>query len=287
MKRGREQPVSRWPISMTAKQAKEYLDAHRVADYNLVDVRQDWEYEEFHLPGAKLIPLPELPDRLDEIDADKPTLVYCAVGGRSSSAASILSGQGIEEVYNIEGGAMAWQGEYAVGPKELGMMYLSGGETPLEIVTVAYAMERNLGVFLTQMASSAEKAEIVDIFRQLARFEREHQTTLFGIAKHLDPSLNHEEELANRAAVDVLEGGITAEAFIEMNQDYLRTSRGVIEAAMMIEAQALDLYMRYADKTDNDEAEKVLHRLAQEEKSHLRLLGRLMDRKIVKGTSED
>lgn len=272
---------------MSAKQAKEYLDAHRVGDYNLVDVRQGWEYEEFHLPGAKLIPLPELADRLNEIDADKPTLVYCAVGGRSASAATILSGQGIEEVYNVEGGAMAWQDEYAVGPKELGLVYLSGSETPLRIVTVAYSMERSLGAFFLQMASSAARAEIVDIFRQLARFERDHQTALFNIAMHLDPSLKDEEELGNRAALDALEGGITAEAFMERNKDYLQTSRGVIEAAMMIEAQALDLYMRYAHKTDNKEAEKLLHRLAEEEKIHLKLLGRVMDRKIVGGTLED
>jgi rhodanese-related sulfurtransferase/rubrerythrin len=276
--------MGRSPKSITAKKAKEYVDTHSVADYNLLDVRQDWEYEEFHLPGARLIPLPELTDRLHEIDADKPTLVYCAVGGRSASAASILSGQGIEEVYNVEGGAMAWQDEYAVGPKELGMMYLSGGETPLEIVTLAYAMERNLGAFFSQMASSVERSEIVDIFRQLARFERDHKAMLFKIAKNLDPSLKGEEELENRASGDALEGGITAETFMELNEDYLRTTRGVIETAMMIEAQALDLYMRYADKAENEEARKLLHKLAQEEKGHLKLLGRLMEKRIVSGS---
>ena len=272
---------------MTTKQAKDYLDSHEVSDYNLMDVRQELEYEEFHLPGAKLIPLPELADRLNEIAADKPTLVYCAVGGRSASAASIMSGQGMEEVYNVEGGAMAWQDEYAVGPKELGLMYFSGGETLSEIVTVAYAMERNLGAFFTQMASSVERAEIVDTFRQLARFEREHQVTLFKIAERLDPSIMDEGELEKRAAIDALEGGITAEVLMEQNQDYLRTAKGVVETAMMIEAQALDLYMRYADKADNEEAVKLLRQLAEEEKNHLRVLGRLMDRKIVSGNSDD
>jgi len=275
------------PKSMTTKQARDYLNSHDVSDYNLVDVRQEWEYEEFHLPGAKLIPLPELADRLNELAADKPTLVYCAVGGRSASAASIMSGQGMEEVHNVEGGAMAWQDEYAVGPKELGLMYFSGRETPLEIVTVAYAMERNLGAFFTQMASSVERAEIVDTFRQLARFEREHQTTLFKIAQRLDPSIADEGELEQRATIDALEGGMTAESFMEANQDYLRTARGVVEMAMMIEAQALDLYMRYADKADDEEVVKLLHRLAEEEKSHLKVLGRLMDRKIVSGNPDD
>ena len=107
------------------------------------------------------------------------------------------------------------------------------------------------------------------------------------MANSLDPSLKDEEELEHRAAMDALEGGITAEAFMELNKDYLRTSRGVIEAAMMIEAQALDLYMRYADKAGNEEAGKLLQRLAQEEKAHLKLLGRLMDRKIVSSAPDD
>ena len=44
--------------------------------YNLVDVRQPKEYERGHLPGAKLIPLGELKDRLSEVDPNKPTIIY-------------------------------------------------------------------------------------------------------------------------------------------------------------------------------------------------------------------
>lgn len=276
----------RQPEAITTEQAKKYLDTHGVADYNLVDVRQDWEYEEFHLPGAKLIPLPELADRLNEIPSDKPTLVYCAAGMRSASAASIMSGQGIEEVYNILGGAMAWQDEYAIGPRELGLIYFSGNETPIEILTVAYVMESNLGAFFTQMASSAEKAEIADVFKQLAKFEQNHKAILLRIAQKLDPSIKDKEAFETRAAVDAMEGGTTVEEFLEKNRDYLQTKQGIVEAAMMIEAQALDLYMRYADKAESEEAVKLLHQLANEEKDHLKVLARLMDRKIVGNRAE-
>jgi sulfur-carrier protein adenylyltransferase/sulfurtransferase len=44
--------------------------------YTLLDVRQPGEYESEHIPGSKLIPLPELGDRLNEIDPHKPTIVY-------------------------------------------------------------------------------------------------------------------------------------------------------------------------------------------------------------------
>jgi rhodanese-related sulfurtransferase len=45
-------------------------------EYTILDVRQPNEYEASHIPGSKLIPLPELSDRLDEIDMKKPTMIY-------------------------------------------------------------------------------------------------------------------------------------------------------------------------------------------------------------------
>jgi rhodanese-related sulfurtransferase/rubrerythrin len=265
---------------MTTEEVKKYLDDHVVETYNLIDVRQDWEYEEFHLPGARLIPLPELPDRMDEININKPTLVYCALGGRSSSAANLMSGQGVKETYNMIGGITAWKNEYAVGPQALGMVYFSGEETPLEILTLAYAMEANLGVFYSEMASSA-KSEIAEMFDRLLKFEKGHKAKVFNMARDLDPSLKAQEDLEKRHSVAALEGGMTAAEFIEQNEEYLKTPKGAIEAAMMFEAQALDLYMRYSEKAEKSESMELLYQLAQEEKSHLRLLGKLMVRKII------
>jgi rhodanese-related sulfurtransferase len=65
-------PVSTWP----AEKVREFMKGKNPDQYNLVDVRQPKEYERGHLPGAKLIPLGELKDRLSEIDPNKPTIVY-------------------------------------------------------------------------------------------------------------------------------------------------------------------------------------------------------------------
>ncbi len=65
-------PVSTWP----AEKIRQFMKEKNPDEYNLVDVRQPKEYEREHLPGAKLIPLGELKDRLSEIDPDKPTIVY-------------------------------------------------------------------------------------------------------------------------------------------------------------------------------------------------------------------
>ena len=72
----------------------------------LIDVREPDEYESGHVPGAKLIPLGEVPDRLDEIPAE-PVYVICAVGARSARAAEYLIAQG-RQATNVAGGTKAW-----------------------------------------------------------------------------------------------------------------------------------------------------------------------------------
>ena len=72
---------------METEEAKAYMAKHKEGTYTLLDVRQPGEYEKDRIPGAKLIALPELPDRLGELDPDKPIIPYCAVGGRSRAAA--------------------------------------------------------------------------------------------------------------------------------------------------------------------------------------------------------
>jgi rhodanese-related sulfurtransferase len=60
----------------SADEIREFINEKKAWDYNLVDVRQLGEYEEKHIPGARLIPVGEIGDRLSEINPDKPTLVY-------------------------------------------------------------------------------------------------------------------------------------------------------------------------------------------------------------------
>ena len=65
-------PVPTWP----AQKVREFLSQKSQEEYNLVDVREPKEYEQGHLPGAQLIPVGKLPDRLRELDPNKPTIVY-------------------------------------------------------------------------------------------------------------------------------------------------------------------------------------------------------------------
>lgn len=74
----------------------------------LVDVREGWEHDAVHLTGAVLLPLGEVVERVQELDATRPTVVYCHHGARSQAAATWLAGHGFREVWNLAGGIDRW-----------------------------------------------------------------------------------------------------------------------------------------------------------------------------------
>lgn len=75
----------------------------------LLDVRTPGEYMQVRLAGAHLVPIDQVVARVAEIPKNKPIVVYCAVGARSSQVANYLAQLGYSEVYNMSGGVMGWQ----------------------------------------------------------------------------------------------------------------------------------------------------------------------------------
>ena len=73
----------------------------------VIDVREPDEYVEGHVPGAPLIPLGDVMERVDEFPATDEVLIICKTGGRSLKAAEFLRRQGIAAV-NVAGGTRAW-----------------------------------------------------------------------------------------------------------------------------------------------------------------------------------
>jgi len=91
---------------VTPSQLKRKLDSK--PGVVLLDVRDRHEYDLCHIKGAKLIPLPELRERLGELDKRAETVVYCHVGTRSGRAVDLLSAEGFSRVRNLAGGIRAW-----------------------------------------------------------------------------------------------------------------------------------------------------------------------------------
>ena len=264
---------------MTPDQVRSFMEKNQPDSYTLLDVRQEWEYEEEHLPGARLLPLVELPDRMDELDAGKPVLVYCRTGGRSMAAATLLDGQGFRDITNLVGGISAWSGHTAFGPMELGLVEFTGSETPEEVVLKAYAMEHGLQIFYAQRADWAETMERIELFMKLAVFEDQHKDTLFTLYCRLTGSGMDQDEFEQLALgrEGAVEGGVEISEFLDRHPDAFDDEQGILQLSAMIEAQALDYYQRCAERVDSNETREVLQLLAREEKAHLRVLGKSMD----------
>jgi hydroxyacylglutathione hydrolase len=90
---------------MTVHDLKEALPPR---DLQVVDVRTPTEWEGGHVPGARYLFLPELAEKLDKLDKNRPVVTYCASGYRSSIAASLLQAKGFAKVYNTPGSWKAW-----------------------------------------------------------------------------------------------------------------------------------------------------------------------------------
>jgi sulfur-carrier protein adenylyltransferase/sulfurtransferase len=92
--------------TMSGHELKRKMDARE--PFELIDVREAFEYEIARIDGAKLIPLGEIAERADELPRERPIVVHCHSGQRSAQAVRLLQQRGFDKVYNLEGGIDAW-----------------------------------------------------------------------------------------------------------------------------------------------------------------------------------
>lgn len=269
--------------TMFPEELEEYMRSHGEESFTLLDVRQPSEYEEAHLPGARLVPLPLLADSLSKLETGKTTIVYCAVGGRSRVAAQFLVNHGYVDVYHLQGGIQAWEQPTATGPVELHLRFVRGDESPREVIGIAYEMEEGLRQFHLHVKEATRDPELAELLTHLVKAEESHKRALVELLEKttgmaLSPD-ELREGLGGTAKEDVMEGGIDIRSFMEQNREYLKTVAGYIDIAMMIEIQALDLYLRMANECGEPKTQEVLRKIGGEEKIHLAMLGKYMDQK--------
>ncbi len=99
-----EAPAVTGEIDVTEVKAKQ----DRGDQFVLVDVREPHEYQIARIPGSVLIPLGELPKRLNELNPQDEIVMHCKMGGRSAKAVDLLKQNGFTKVINVKGGITAW-----------------------------------------------------------------------------------------------------------------------------------------------------------------------------------
>ena len=264
--------------NISADEAKAYIKKHKDSTFQLLDVRQPKEYNQEHLPGAILIPVKELLARLDELDKEMPTLVYCAAGVRSKAACQVLQGNGFDDVSNISGGIKAWNGLRASGPIDDGMEFFTAEEYS-DIFKMCYAMEEGLKQLYLGLANMVQGEEEKELLHKMAAFEDRHKAGLVhGFLPKGDEIPNAEE------IPDVIEGGMSREQIMAHFGPHLHDMEDILNLGMLLETQAYDLYARLARQQNDDQHQKLFQHLAEEEKVHMSYLARKLDQLLEKAS---
>lgn len=200
------------------------------------------------------------------------------MGGRSRVAAQMLSEEGFNEVYNLSGGFSGWSGEAAFGGEEMGISLFTGSETPEETLVTAYSLEEGLRGFYLLMEEKVNNEEAKKLFHQLSGIEIKHQDRIFEEYIEITGEKLERSEFEKKIVSEAMEGGMTTEEYVNHFTPAPESLSNIVEIAMSIEAQALDLYSRAAARSEAPENKQVLNRIADEERTHLALLGELMDK---------
>lgn len=163
----------------------------------------------------------------------------------------------------------------------MGDALVRGDETPEEIIALAYGLENGLAQFYTDLGKTEKDPDLAGLFLGLAAIEEKHKADLFHLYATDQPEVPDRDTFEKDTVSAAMEGGFTTAEFLEKNGPALGTVAGVLNTAMMLEAQALDLYLRYAQKSTDAGVRKILYHLADEEKAHLKRLGSLLERKDI------
>lgn len=96
-----------FPAEISVAQAAEKRDQGAF----ILDVREPSEWVQFHIPGATLIPLGDLPNRLNEVPKNREVVVVCRTGHRSAQGRDILINAGFMKVTSMAGGVTQWKAQ--------------------------------------------------------------------------------------------------------------------------------------------------------------------------------
>ena len=161
------------------EELRRYIREHNEKDFLLIDVRQPGEYEQGHIPGARLLPLPEFVATMDLLPRDKDLVFYCHSGGRSMAAAMMADEErGTAGIYNLDGGIRAWDGGIAEQTPRI--QVFDRQAEPASLYMTAMNLEKGAMNFYTTIDTRYGDDAWSDVFGRLAEAEIGHALAVSG-----------------------------------------------------------------------------------------------------------
>jgi len=263
--------------NLTAEELRKLRETQPEKSYLLIDVRQPSEYEQGHIPGARLMPLPEVETGLFTLPSDRDLIFYCQNGGRSQWAAS-LAGEGeVSEktVYNLMKGLLGWEGKILPGyPK---VQIFEKDQNFEQLLKTAMDLEKGAWRFYRYVMERYPDDPIRPVLEQVSIAEKAHAILIYRFWQKFQKTPPAFDRLYQDLKGNILEGGQSFEDACGLLEDAAHQgSPAVIDLAMTIEYSAYDLYRAMAEHAENAEAGSTFLSIAQAEKAHMRALTRAL-----------
>lgn len=267
--------------SITPEEVRTIIKEKSADKYSLLDVRQPSEYEQGHIPGAELIPLAELQSNLDRFQPDRMTIVYCRSGNRSRSGVGILNGGGLDDVYNMEGGILAYNGLVAAGPPEAGVFCFSEKMTPEQLIAMAWYIEDGSQQYFDSLKNITQDHEINANFNSLIEHKIAHKESLSQLFLKISGQTANKgfpTSVLQRPPHRVMAGCVNVSEAV--NWSKTKDISDILDLLIALEANTFDLYLKLGRRVESDRARKVFIELSEEEARHLEKLSSIFEKTL-------
>jgi rhodanese-related sulfurtransferase/rubrerythrin len=263
---------------LSPTELRQFIQSRHEKAYILIDVRQPEEYEQGHIPGARLIPLPELVKTINTLPCDRQLVFYCRSGARSMAAATMVAeeGIGLGNIINLNGGILAWDGGVISDYPDVKLF--NGQAAPAKLLETAMNLEKGALNFYAHVRTKYADRSWVNEFDTLAKEELDHARIVYHFWRQIEIKGEPFDPLFDRLSGEVLEGGMRLSTAME-KISAIKTPFciGLIEMALNIEYAAFDLYHTMAERVPVSDAKEAFITIAQAEKAHMHSLAKAID----------
>jgi rubrerythrin/rhodanese-related sulfurtransferase len=245
-------------------------------DYLLIDLRSSVAYEAGHIPGARSIPLEDLPRQLTSIKAGarKSVIFYCDDGRHARQAAEWATGElQVSDVAFSIFGLADYRGLLLTGVPQL--KAFDGATDTTSQLRRAFELEKATYRLYCSFAALEPASPVTAAIARLVNTEQDHARSIYKLLRILSPTPIREfDELFEQApSVDLVEGGQSFAAILGRKRELSeRDAFGMLELGVELELSAYDLYKNLAQLATAVDARETFLELAQQEKGHVALV---------------
>jgi rubrerythrin len=160
------------------------------------------------------------------------------------------------------------------------MYLIDGNEDTEELLALTYGLEDANSSYYSMLSDRATTSSVRDLFHMLSDMEGKHKCRIWEMYEKLAEQSKEQAEFESTVVAKTLENGKTLDQMVLTSPEFFDDQHSAVEFSMALETDALDLYLRMAQKVGSHEAATLFLSLAEEEKNHLENLSTLFSESL-------